>query len=201
MNDRVFWCLTTSGEFSMKFSYNAIRGLHSLSDPHMLSKDWKDLWKLKVNARLKNLLWKMCCNIQPTCSALNNRFPISSLNCFLCNNALETIEHLFLQCDWAIQLWLLALWPLYMSKLSSLSILDWIKVILNPKSMLGLGCSPFWSFLFLGTFLWVFTTLLPWVFPLKCFSPLGLPLSVFLSSPIFSSSSQSLFSAMVTFLL
>ena len=85
----------------MKFTYNAIRGLHSPNDPHMLNKDWKDLWKLKVNARLKNLVWKMCCNIQPTCSTLNNRFPISSLNCFLCNNAPETIEHLFLQCGWA----------------------------------------------------------------------------------------------------
>ncbi|KAK9995936.1 hypothetical protein SO802_020622 [Lithocarpus litseifolius] len=42
-------------------------------------------------------------------------------------------------CDWAVQLRLIALWPLYMSKLSSLSILDWIKVILNPKSMLGLN--------------------------------------------------------------
>ena len=81
----------------------------------------------------------MCSNIQPTCSALNNRFPISSLNCFLFNNALETIEHLFLHCDWVVQLWLLAPWPLYMSKLSSLSILDWIKVILNPKSMMGLN--------------------------------------------------------------
>ena len=79
----------------------------------------------------------MCRNILLTCSVLNSRFAISSLNCFLCNNALETIEHLFLQCDWAIQLWLLTPWPIYMSKLSSLSILDWIKVILNPKSMLG----------------------------------------------------------------
>ena len=79
----------------------------------------------------------MCWNILPTCSVLNSRFTISSLNCFLCNNALETIEHLFLQCDWAIKLWLLAPWPIYMSKLSSLSILDWIEVILNPKSILG----------------------------------------------------------------
>ena len=38
-----------------------------------------------------------------------------------------------------MQLWLLAPWPIYMSKLSSLSILGWIKVILNPKSMLGLN--------------------------------------------------------------
>ena len=83
----------------MKFAYNAIRGLNSPSHPHMLSKDWKDLWKLKVNARHKNVLWKMCWNILPTCFVLNSRFPISSLNCILCNNVPETIKHLFLQCD------------------------------------------------------------------------------------------------------
>ena len=48
------------------------------------------------------------------------------------------------------------------------------------------GFFPFWSFLFLGPSLWVFTTLLPWVFPLKCFPPLSLPLSVFFSLPCFS---------------
>ena len=44
---------------------------------------------------------------------------------------------------------------------------------------------PIWYFLFLGTSLWVLTTLLPWVFPLKCFPPLGLPLSVFFSLSLF----------------
>ena len=99
MNDQVFWCLTPSGEFSVKSAYNAIRGLNSPSHPHMLSKDWKDLWKLKANARLKNVLWKICWNILPICFVLNSRFPISSLNCILCNNVPETIKHLFLQCD------------------------------------------------------------------------------------------------------
>ena len=47
------------------------------------------------------------------------------------------------------------------------------------------GCSPFLLFPFLGTSLWVLTTLLPWVFSLKCFPPLGLPLSVFFSLPLF----------------
>ena len=60
MNDQVFWCLTPSSEFLVKSAYNAIRGLNPPNHPHMLSKDWKDLWKLKVNARLKNFLWKMC---------------------------------------------------------------------------------------------------------------------------------------------
>ena len=50
----------------------------------------------------------------------------------------------------------------------------------------AVGCSPFWSFLFLGTSLWVLTTLLPWVFSLRCLRPLGSPsFGVFLSFPVF----------------
>ena len=44
---------------------------------------------------------------------------------------------------------------------------------------------PIWSFLFLGTSFWVLTTFLPWVFPLKRFPPLGFPLSMFFSLPLF----------------
>ena len=47
------------------------------------------------------------------------------------------------------------------------------------------GLLPIWSFLFLGTSLWVLTTFLPWVFPLKRFPPLGFPLSMFFSLPLF----------------
>ena len=53
-------------------------------------------------------------------------------------------------------------------------------------TLLSWVVSPFWSFLFLGSSLQVLTTLLPWVFPLKCFPPLSLPLSVFFSLPCFS---------------
>ena len=93
---------TISKILNIHLSHQTIRGLHSPSHPHMHSKDWKDLWKLIVNTKLKNLLWKMCWNILSTCSVLNIRFPIFSLNCFFCNSAPETIEHLFLQCDWVV---------------------------------------------------------------------------------------------------
>ena len=43
-----------------------------------------------------------------------------------------------LLCDWVVQVWLLAPRPLILNKLSSLSVVDWIKVILNQKTKLGL---------------------------------------------------------------
>ena len=104
----------------------------------MQAKDWKQLWKIKANARLKNLLWKISRNILPTYTALNNRFPLPSLDCYLRNNAPESLEHLFIQCDWVAQIWLMALWLVNLSNLSNISILDWVKIILYPKKNLGL---------------------------------------------------------------
>lgn len=79
----------------------------------------------------------MCWNILPTCSVLNSRFPLPSLECYLYNNASESLEHLMLQCDWVAQVWLLAPWPLILNKLSSLSMEGWIKVIIfHPQVFL-----------------------------------------------------------------
>ena len=99
VNDQVFWCLNPSGEFFVKSAYNAIRTPSSISHPVMQSKDWKVLWKMKIHARLKNLLWKLAWEILPTASILNRRFTLPSIECHLCGKSLESLEHLFLQCD------------------------------------------------------------------------------------------------------
>ena len=122
----------------MKSTYNAIRTPTSISHPVMQSKDWKELWKMKIHARLKNLLWKLAWEILPTTSILNRRFALASNECHLCSKAPETLEHLFLQCDYAAQVWLLAPWPLRMNTLDSISMVEWVKMIINPKPSLGL---------------------------------------------------------------
>ena len=137
LGDQVFWCLTSSGEFSVKSAYKTIRSSNTQTHPLLQAKDWKQLWKIKANARLKNLLWKISQNILPTYTALNNRFPLPSLDCYLRNNAPESLEHLFIQCDWVAQIWLMAPWLINLSNLSNISILDWVKIILYPKKKIG----------------------------------------------------------------
>ena len=106
-HDQVFWSLNTNGEYSFKSACASLRIPILANHPNLQNKDGKNLCKLEINARLKNLLWKMVWNILPTCLVLNNRFV--SINCYLCNNVVESIEHLFIQCDWAAQIWLMLL--------------------------------------------------------------------------------------------
>ncbi|KAL0009349.1 hypothetical protein SO802_010851 [Lithocarpus litseifolius] len=56
----------------------------------------------------------------------------------LCGKTPETLEHLFLQCDWTAQVWLLSPWPLRLNTLDSISIVNWVKMIIDPKSFLAL---------------------------------------------------------------
>ena len=136
-HDQVFWSLSANEEYLVKSAYAALRITNSTNHPNLQNKDWKNLWKLKLNATLKSLLWKMVWNILPTCSILNNRFVLSFVKCYLCNNAVESIEHLFIQCDWAAQIWLMSPWPINLDRLNNLSISNWVKMILYPKDLLG----------------------------------------------------------------
>ena len=79
------------------------------------SVDWQTLWGLKMQARLKHLLWKIAWNILP-CRANIGRFVISEDDnawvCPFCNGPLETLNHIFLECDLARILWRTSPWPL-----------------------------------------------------------------------------------------
>ena len=93
---------------------------------------------MKIQVCLNNLIWKLVWEIISSITVFNHRFPLPLLDCCFCNNAPETLEHLFLQCDWVKKLWLLALWPLNLSNKENLFIQYWVKFILKPKAILGL---------------------------------------------------------------
>ena len=93
---------------------------------------------MKIQARLKNLLWKLAWEILPIATILNRRFTLPSIESHLCGKSPESLEHLFLQCDWTAQVWLLSPWLLRLNTLDSISIVDWVKLIINPKPFLDL---------------------------------------------------------------
>ncbi|GAA0152421.1 hypothetical protein LIER_37490 [Lithospermum erythrorhizon] len=62
------------------------------------NKIWNSLGRLKIPYRVKNFMWKLLHNVLPTkvnprCKGIviDDQWPF-------CNNALETLEHLFLHC-------------------------------------------------------------------------------------------------------
>lgn len=139
--DQPFWRPENSGVFTVKSA--------SLLDPHPRFQpltpcfspplNWKKLWALKIQARLKLLLWKLASSALPVHATLHflaTRVDENFFLCLLCNQEPESVEHLFLRCCFAQTLWRSARWPLDARNLHHLSIAEWISTLLNAASAL-----------------------------------------------------------------
>nr|XP_027060887.1 uncharacterized protein LOC113687483 [Coffea arabica] len=69
---------------------------------------WKQLWHLKVKAKLKHFMWKCLQNCLPVNEQLSKRLHRGEGRCGCCGEDMETIEHLFFFCDKAVEAWKLA---------------------------------------------------------------------------------------------
>jgi hypothetical protein len=139
---KFIWTLSANGLFSSKSAHKMISSLRS-SHTHspFPATNWKHLWKLNLNDRLKLFLWKIAWDIVPSKSRLNSVFPIpqDDLVCPLCNVEEDSLSHLFFRCFFVRISWRLSPWTLDSLKWSALSLADWIKGILTPSSSFGIN--------------------------------------------------------------
>lgn len=70
----------------------------SLEDSNK-DKIWKKNWSLKLPPKFALFLWKVVHRILPVMVVLGKRFKVEDVRCPVCEKDLETIEHLFFQCD------------------------------------------------------------------------------------------------------
>jgi hypothetical protein len=123
--DKWTWAPSPSGTFSVKSAHAA----------------WLSLWGLKLQARLKHLLWKVAWDILPSRAKIGN-FVVSedpsAWLCPFCKGPLETLPHIFLECDLARILWRSLPWPISFLAYSSRPISDWIAAILSPVEAFGI---------------------------------------------------------------
>jgi hypothetical protein len=115
----------------------------------LLSAAWLSLWGLKIQARLKHLLWKVAWDILPTRAKIG-RFVVSddptAWLCPFCKGPLETLTHIFLECDLARILWRSSPWPISFLAFSSRPISDWITAVLSPVESFGIPKFDFRNF-------------------------------------------------------
>jgi hypothetical protein len=143
LSERKFiWTPSTNGLFTTKSAHKLIsssqKTQHSISP--LPAANWKILWKLNLNDRLKLFLWKIAWDIVPSKSRLNSVFPIpqTDLMCPLCNVEEDFLPHFFFKCFFARISWRLSPWPLNSLKWSGLSLADWIQGILTLSSTFGI---------------------------------------------------------------
>lgn len=64
-------------------------------------KHWKNLWSLKVPAKLRNFAWRLARNSVPTEEVRAHRNMAESSVCPICNSAEDTWKHALVQCSMA----------------------------------------------------------------------------------------------------
>jgi hypothetical protein len=138
---KFIWTPSTNGLFTTKSAHKLIssqKTQHSISP--LPTANWKILWKLNLNDRLKLFLWKIAWHIVPSKSRLNSVFLIPQIDlvCPLCNVEEDSLPHLFFKCFFARISWRLSPWPLNSLKWSGLSLADWIQGILTLSSTFGI---------------------------------------------------------------
>ena len=138
MDDKVIWCSNKNGKLSVKSAYFLDQESRFADSGVLKKKEWKHLWKLKLQERLKLLLWKIANNSLPAKAILCSRLNICEDLCPRCNSEQETIEHVFFKCPFAIIVWRNSVWPINFIGMPSQPIEDWVRTILNPYKAFGI---------------------------------------------------------------
>jgi hypothetical protein len=144
------WCWVPSplGVFSVSSAHELSIPMGGRISP--LSTDaWTSFWRLKIQARLKHLLWKVAWDILPSRAKINRS--VDSLDpaawlCPFCNGPLETLAHIFLECNLAVFLWRSSPWSIPIIDFCSRPIACWILAIIFPVAILGIPKVDVWKF-------------------------------------------------------
>ena len=108
VEDRREWIVESSGVFSCKSAFIWMRKDNSLP----VNLPAKIIWKLPIPVKVKVFTWLLVLAKVSVHATLQKRRPYYSLSpgwCVLCKKDNESIDHLFLHCDFSLRLWYIIL--------------------------------------------------------------------------------------------
>jgi hypothetical protein len=102
--DFISWKGTKDGHYSVKSGYQAILAWQESQNPSLNSSNmdntrWKKLWNLFVPPKQIHHIWRILNNAIPVRENLFTRGIRCDPLCPLCNTKIETINHIFLECE------------------------------------------------------------------------------------------------------
>ncbi|KAF7807038.1 uncharacterized protein G2W53_039199 [Senna tora] len=108
--DKIVWPCTKDGTYSVSTGYHLLaeefsNAMAPSSSINPIADFWKVIWGARVQPKIRSFIWKACKNAIPTKANLCKRRMAIEAECPLCNREAETVEHLFLKCDWVRAVW------------------------------------------------------------------------------------------------
>ncbi|XP_026377625.1 uncharacterized protein LOC113271916 [Papaver somniferum] len=125
--DKMRWRPAANGVFSMKTSYEVFLDDQLRINPtkNNLSINWKAFWKLKLPPRIQHFMWKClhtCVHVKERLARFSKHQDIS---CVMCGNGVETLHHLFVDCDVARRIWTCVSSPIHVN-FGNLNFHNWL---------------------------------------------------------------------------
>jgi hypothetical protein len=131
------WLGTKDGIYSVKSGYQAIMEWtdnsisHSTSSNNSSYSKWKKLWSLAVPPKQIHLIWRILNNAIPVKENLLKRGIRCVPLCSYCNSKVESINHIFLECVRAKQVWFASPLTINIDNLEIKNIPDWIDYMIQ----------------------------------------------------------------------
>ncbi|CAI9760115.1 unnamed protein product [Fraxinus pennsylvanica] len=103
--DRMYWIHDKKGVYSVRSGYKSLMAdsfIHSYSTTENF---WKELWRLKIPAKVRNLIWRASLNVLPTVDQLRVRKVEVDSHCPVCSIHDESVLHAFVSCEFAQKIW------------------------------------------------------------------------------------------------
>ncbi|MCH91094.1 putative ribonuclease H protein, partial [Trifolium medium] len=136
--DELTWFGTKEGVYTVKSGYHAVMNWNSVnidhSGSHTLDTDpiWNHLWKQKITPKQTSLVWRILNKALPVSDNLSSKGIKCNPVCLRCNKGLETIDHVFMQCDWAKAVWFGSPMTINFNSLErNLSFTEWLSTVIT----------------------------------------------------------------------
>jgi hypothetical protein len=130
--DIISWYGTKDGNYSVKSGYHAImewddyETTTATSSHNDVETRWKKLWRLAVLPKQTQLIWRTLNNALPVKENLLYRGVRCAPFCSYCGTKIETINHIFMECEWAKQAWFACPLTINMDNVKLTTVNDWI---------------------------------------------------------------------------
>lgn len=119
-NDEWMWGEERNEKDSVKDWYKVKRSVGN-SNPIISPINWKIIWKLKVQPRIHNFLWRSFSSCLPNLTALNGHKVEVVEWCPLCHHSAEDDFHALVSCPYSRNVWSLSPVESHISPFQSLS--------------------------------------------------------------------------------
>ncbi|PNX98065.1 ribonuclease H [Trifolium pratense] len=135
-SDILTWDGTRDGHYSVKSGYQAIMEWAKNSDNNNATSSnssmeiWKVLWKLNVPPKHSHFIWRCLSNAIPVKGKLFKKGIRCDPLCPRCLNHVETIQHVFLECDWAKKVWFASPLTLNLNSNQLTEFYDWFNYMI-----------------------------------------------------------------------